>query len=62
MLKLRINQPTPCGGAYSELIYLEDPTKCQKSSDIMVVIQEYDASGNMLQETVGHYANSSMGV
>ena len=57
MVKLQIDQPTPCGGAYSELYYLDDPTN-QKSSMITVIVKEFDASGKMLQETVGKYMNS----
>ena len=50
----RVNEKTPCGGAYSEIYYLDDnhnvvdetvATKC--------VIRECDENGNLLQETWG---------
>ncbi len=60
MIRLRINQPTPCGGAYTELFYLNDPIENKNLPAITVIIQEYDANGKMLKETVGQYANHMM--
>lgn len=50
----RINEPTPCGGDYSEIHYFNDAGESvDKTVATKCAICEYDKNGNLLNETWG---------
>ena len=53
MIKERVNEPTPNGGAYSEAVYLDNkwqPVEQMDDADI-IVISEYTKDGELIKET-----------
>lgn len=52
----RVEGPTPAGGAYSILYYMDDRgDRSDKKDAVLVEIVEYDESGNVIYRT---YANA----
>ena len=49
---LRVDEPTPNGGAYAEIIYYDrDGHRCKESDACTVVINECDKKGRLLKST-----------
>lgn len=53
MIKERVNEPTPNGGAYSEAVYLDNkwqPVE-QMGDASIIVVSEYTKDGKLIKET-----------